>query len=147
MASFNGRFFDGGYSGQTGKRNYIHEQISNTIKQLESLRDVLFFYDDYSNLTIPDDSIVYCDPPYKNTKQYSTSSHFNHDNFWQWCREKIKDHKIFISEYNAPNDFIDIWSSEINNSMHTTNTKKVVEKLFVHESQYQKQLDMVDLFS
>src|SRR5574344_764072 len=34
MASFNGRFFDGGYSGVTEKRNYIKEQIKNTEKQI-----------------------------------------------------------------------------------------------------------------
>ena len=29
MASFNGRFFDGGYSGTVGKRDYINAMLSN----------------------------------------------------------------------------------------------------------------------
>ena len=32
--SFNGRFFDGGYSGKTKDRDYIKEQISNIEKQI-----------------------------------------------------------------------------------------------------------------
>ena len=30
---------------------------------------------------------------------------FDHEAFWQWCREMSKHNMIFISEYNAPKDF------------------------------------------
>ena len=81
MASFNGRFFDGGYSGhnvvgKNGKaRDYIKENITNTLNQIPNLFDVQWYDLDYEELTkhIPKNSILYCDPPYKGTKQYSTS--------------------------------------------------------------------------
>ncbi len=40
MASFNGRFYDGGYSGKTEKRDYVDEQIRNTEKQIDFLKDI-----------------------------------------------------------------------------------------------------------
>lgn len=133
MASFNGRFFDGGYSGKTTTRDYIDEQIRNTLKQVELLDGVLFTSKDYFELEIPINSIIYCDIPYKDTKQYSTSKNFNHDNFWQWCRDMANQgHQVFISEYQAPDDFICVWSKKVTNSMNTTLTYKPVERLFVY---------------
>jgi DNA adenine methylase len=130
MGSFNGRFFDGGYSGKTKTRDYVDEQIRNTLKQIPNILDVNFIHSSYDKLEIPNDSIVYCDPPYQGTKQYSTSKDFNYDNFWEWCRKISKNNKIFISEYNAPEDFKCIWSKEVTNSMNTTLTYKPIEKLF-----------------
>ena len=72
-----------------------------------------------------------CDPPYKGTKQYSTSKNFDYERFYNWCRLMAnKGHKVFVSEYYMPEDFKCIWSKEITNAMHQTNTKKPVEKLF-----------------
>ena len=134
MGSFNGRFFDGGYSGKTEARNYIDEQIRNTLKQVELLKGVKFIHSDYQNLELPKNSIIYCDIPYKDTKQYATSKDFNHNDFWEWCRKKTKEgHKVFISEYNAPDDFECIWKMEVTNSMNTTKTTKPVEKLFIYK--------------
>ena len=131
MGSFNGRFFDGGYSGQTKDRDYVDEQVRNTLKQIDSLKGVQFIYSSYFDLNIPDKSIIYCDPPYENTKQYSTSKDFNHSKFWQWCRDmKNKGHQIFISEYKAPEDFICVWQKEVTNSMNSTKTYKPIERLF-----------------
>lgn len=131
MGSFNGRFFDGGYSGKTKNRDYIKEQIQNTEKQIGKLKDILFYSCSYDELEIPDKSIIYCDPPYKGTKQYLSSKSFKHDNFWEWCREKSRSgHEVYISEYEAPFDFECIWSKTVTNSMNTKKTYKPVEKLF-----------------
>jgi len=144
MASYNGRFFDGGYSGHcVGKdnRDYINEQIRNTEKQSSLIKDVTFVYSSYNNLKIERNSVVYCDIPYKNTKQYSTSKDFSHSDFWEWCREQVKEgNYVYISEYNAPDDFIKVWEKEVTNSLNTTKTYKATEKLFVHKSQYQEAL-------
>lgn len=134
MGSYNGRFFDGGYSGHcvgSTKRDYISEQIRNTESQIEKLNEITFYSCEYFDLLIPDNSIIYCDIPYFGTKQYATSKDFNHEKFWVWCRSMSKlGHEIFISEYEAPNDFKCIWSKEITNSMNTTKTYKPTEKLF-----------------
>ena len=140
--SYNGRFFDGGYAGITkikkGKfRNYPLEAFNNIQKQVSIIKDVVFKYCDYDKLFIPTNSIIYCDPPYKNSKRYKTALKFNYDKFWQWCRDKVKEgHQVFVSEYDAPDDFKCIWSKEIVSSLtQDTGSKKGIEKLFVHESQ------------
>ena len=134
MGSYNGRFFDGGYSGHSvGKRDYITEQIRNTENQISKIKEIHFVYSSYDKLEIPNNSIIYCDIPYKDTKQYSSSKNFNHNNFWNWAREKSQDgHEVFISEYNAPDDFKCIWQMEVTNSMNTTKTYKPTERLFTY---------------
>lgn len=138
MASFNGRFFDGGYSGhnvvgKNGKsRNYIAENIANTMKQPEYLKGVVFTSGDYDKIEIPDNSIIYCDPPYKNTKQYQFSRDFDFDRFYAWLIEMSKKgHEVYISEYAMPDNFECIWSKEVTNAMNPTITKQTVEKLFI----------------
>lgn len=134
MGSYNGRFFDGGYSGHSvgkTKRNYISEQIRNTESQIDKIKSIDFRYSSYENLTLPEKSLIYCDIPYNNTKKYSTSKGFDYDKFWEWCRvTSSSDNKIFISEYEAPADFECVWEKELTNSMNTTKTYKPTEKLF-----------------
>lgn len=132
MGSYNGRFFDGGYSGHNvNGRDYISEQIRNTEKQIDKIKHIQFFCKDYSMFDFKEHCVIYCDIPYKNTKQYSTSKRFNHDKFWQWCRSmKRQGHSIFVSEYNAPDDFTCVWAKKTVNSMNTTKTYKPTEKLF-----------------
>ena len=136
MGSFNGRFFDGGYSGHDVKgRDYIGEQIRNTLSQVGKLQGVEFWCGSYDSFEIPQNAVIYCDIPYKGTKQYSTSKNFNHNEFWQWCRYMTKDgYSVFVSEYQAPEDFKCIWQKQVTNAMNTKNTYNPTEKLFVHES-------------
>jgi len=134
MGSYNGRFYDGGYSGSYEKRDYISEQIRNTEKQIPYITDVEFTHNSYDKLDIPDNSIIYCDIPYKDTKQYSVSKSFDYDKFWNWCRINSKNNEIFISEYNAPSDFDCIWEKEITNSMNPTKTYKPTERLFKYNN-------------
>lgn len=140
--SYNGRFFDGGYSGRVTTKNgsvrdYITEARNNLMAQIGSLKDVDFSCKNYKDLIIPPRSIIYCDPPYEGVKKYSYS--INHDEFWDWCRLKVTEgHKVFISEYNAPKDFICVYEQGMNTTINQTVTKKAVERLFIHESQEKK---------
>ncbi len=44
---------------------------------------------------------------------------------------KNKGHIIYISEYEAPNDFECIWEKQVNNTLNKdTGEKKGIEKLF-----------------
>lgn len=140
MASFNGRFFDGGYSGHdvigsNGKaRDYIREQIANTRSELYKLMGVEFHEGDYQDLEIPDKSIIYSDIPYRNAKQYDVSRNFDYERFYSWCKEKAKEgHKVYISEYDMPNDFTCVWQKQVTNSMNPKRTKRPIEKLFTIE--------------
>lgn len=136
MGSYNGRFFDGGYSGHNAlqkngtTRDYITEQINNTLKQIPFLTDVEFHSEEYFNVEIPLGSIVYCDIPYKNTKQYETSKNFDYEKFYQWCRDNKDNYHIFVSEYEMPKDFKCIWQKQVTNAMNQTKTYKPIEKLF-----------------
>lgn len=131
MASFNGRFFDGGYSGTHSGRDYIAEQIRNIEKQLPDLKNVRFYHCDYQELKIPDNSILYCDIPYKGTKQYYVSRNFNYEKFWQWAKlQKKSGHTVFVSEYEAPSGIRCVWEKTVTNSLNTKKTYQPTEKLF-----------------
>lgn len=138
MASFNGRFFDGGYSGHNvvikdGKtRDYIAENIKNTVSQVEFLKDVQWQTGNYFDIEIPDNSLIYCDPPYRDTKQYQFSRDFDFERFYSWCIDMQKrGHTVIISEYWMPDDFECIWSKELKTTINPTITKTPTEKLFI----------------
>jgi len=117
-----------------GKRNYALEAKNNIDKQAGKVKGIDFICCDYFDLSIPPNSIIYCDPPYKNTATYTENKDdFNHDKFWGWCREMTRrGNNVFISEYNAPDDFECIWQKEIVSSLtKNTGSKTGTEKLFV----------------
>ncbi|MCK9543842.1 MAG: DNA adenine methylase [Novosphingobium sp.] len=138
MGSYNGRFYDGGYSGKTDKRDYIDEQIRNTLKQVDYLYNIefrCFSYDILFDKILLDKSdkrfIIYNDIPYKDTKQYEYSKLFDYDKFYNYCELlSAKGHKLFISEYNMTDKFKCVWEKQVTNSLNTKNTYKPIEKLF-----------------
>ena len=131
--SYGGKCWGGWRRDGKGKRDYVAEAYRNALKQSPKLQGVKLIQEDYKRLVIPNNSIIYCDPPYLGTTKYKND--FDHENFWEWCREKTKEgHKVFISEYNAPDDFKYIWSKEINSSLtKDTGSKKGIEKLFMYK--------------
>lgn len=138
MASYRGRFFSG-YSGtvtenKNGYGDRVAEAVRSIMRQIPKLQGVEFRSGDYRNLRIPDESIIYCDPPYMNTKCYMKG--LNYEEFWQWCRDRVYDgHKVYVSEYQAPDDFISVWEKTIQNCL-SPNNKKATEKLFIYEGQF-----------
>ena len=129
--SYSGKWFGGWCRDGAGKRNYVNEALKNAMKQFPKLVGVDFQESSYQYLEIPASSIVYCDPPYKGTTKYKDT--FDHEMFYDWCRQKHKEgHQVFVSEYQMPDDFICVWSKEVNNSLtKDTGSKKGIEKLFV----------------
>ena len=135
MGSYNGRWVDGGYSGHdVNGRDYISEQIRNTLSQIPLLSDVDFRCGSYEEIELPPVSktTIYCDIPYKGVKQYTTSKNFDYERFYDWCREKhAEGYRVFVSEYEMPDDFKCVWQKQVTNSMNQTITKKRTEKLFM----------------
>lgn len=131
--SYGGKFFGGWRRDKTGKRDYVAEAYRNAIKQFPKLKGVSFECCSYDNLNIPNKSIIYCDPPYRNTTKYTAvDKDFNHRKFFNWCKYmKNNGHEVFVSEYGAPRGFECIWEKEVNSSL-TKNTggKKGTERLF-----------------
>ena len=131
--SYSGKWFGGYARGKDNKgkeRNYCLESKKNIMAQKDKIQTVDFRHGSYLSLPMPKKCIIYCDPPYEKSTKYKDK--FNHVKFWQWCRDMAKEgHTVFISEYNAPDDFECIWSKEIVSSL-TKNTggKTGVEKLF-----------------
>lgn len=112
------------------QRDYVAESYRNAVNQSPLLQGVKLLTCNYLDLQLPDDSLIYCDPPYEGTTKYK--SNFNYPIFWQWCRDMTnKGHTVFISEYNAPDDFECIWQKEIVSSLtKDTGSKTGIEKLF-----------------
>lgn len=135
FASYNARVYGGCYGAvaktKDGKiRNYYQEAINNYKKQLPNLKDIRFIKNDYRDLNM-ENCVVYCDPPYAEGIGYKNE--FNHEEFWNWCREKSKNNIVLISEYQAPKDFECIWQQEITTHMNNRGKHKKVEKLFMYK--------------
>lgn len=128
-----GSKFEGGYARNSRGDNYAKAGYNNAKKQHPLLQGIEFEYSDYKDLNIKD-SLIYCDPPYQKTTGYKTGD-FNHEEFFEWCREqKDKGNIVFVSEYEAPEDFKVVWSGEVLTDV-SNNSKdkgfKAVEKLFL----------------
>ena len=140
VGSYNGRFFDGGYSGHSVTvaagvvRDYIGEASRNILAQAPLLDGVQFTNCSYADMSIPPNSIIYCDPPYAGVTKYAYS--IDHEKFWGWCRERVAEgHDVFVSEYNAPDDFICVWEQKLGVHVNPGSSKQAIEKLFIHKSQ------------
>lgn len=128
--SYSGKIWGGYARDGKGKRNYGEEAFKNVTKQILFIKGVEFVACSYEDLSIPDDSIIYCDPPYKGTTKYKHS--LDYEAFYHWCRiQKANGHSIFISEYSMPIDFKCVWEKELVSSLtQDTGSKKAVERLF-----------------
>lgn len=133
--SFSAQFKGAWAIGHQGE-DFVRAANSNAAKQSPLIQGVSFLCALYSDIKIPIESIIYCDPPYAGTAKYKGVDDFDHNNFWQWCRDKASEgHKVFVSEYSAPDDFVCVWQQELNVTVARGKPKKATEKLFVHQSQ------------
>ena len=80
---------------------------------------------DFAEVEIPSDSVVYCDPPYRESGGYSKAKGFNHDRFYDWALRQSA--PVFISEYAMSEDFVQVSSWQkcckrkpTSNSLRTT---------------------------
>lgn len=120
----------GGYAANKAGKNYAAAGVRGIIKQAPDLSSIFFVNRGYLDLYLPDNSIVYCDPPYKNTAGYGVG--FDHDVFWEWCRKVSKEgHTVYVSEVNAPDDFRVVWESIVKVRMNKNNASdERIERLF-----------------
>ena len=110
-----------------------------SLERLERLQSL-----DYRRVRIKSNSVIYCDPPYKNTSKYTID--FNHNDFYSWCNKQKQ--LVIISEYKMPENFICIAQKEkISLKSKDDNSTKKTEKLFVPKHQYQMYLDAMAVLS
>lgn len=137
LASYNGRFFDGGYApaGQHGAsyRDYYREARNNILQQADNLYNVSFGRMDYKLLAEAvklEGFVIYCDPPYSGTKQYANSRGFDHAQFWDTMRQWSKHNIVLISEQTAPPDFVPIWEGSVTRTNDNASRFTATEKLY-----------------
>jgi DNA adenine methylase len=129
-----GCIFKGSWARNNRGTDYVKECVRNVLKQSNAIQSVVLKCKNYLDLEIPENSLIYCDPPYLNTAGYKNDVGFDHKVFWQWCRDmEMEGHTVFISEYNAPADFECIWEGTIKNNMGD-NSQNNTEKLFRHKA-------------
>ena len=128
--------------------NLKHMQSLERLRRLQSLErlqrlDVVkrlnILGKSYDQVQIPDDSVVYCDPPYRGFTGYGLE--FDHDKFYRWCQ--TRSFSVFVSEYNIPQGFSPIYEEPKRQLLSGGCGKLVIEKLFVQErfaNQYKRSL-------
>ena len=136
LASYNGRYFDGGYAKtvttKSGSiRNYYDEAKRNILQQAKDLQGINFKYGEYTQFSDVKNTLIYCDIPYKDKKQYGTSKNFYYKTFWEWAEKMSENNIVIVSEEQAPKIFKCIWEQEVTRTQDNTKRFKATEKLFV----------------
>lgn len=130
-ASYGGRYFDGGYA-RADKRNMYKERVQNLKEDAVLLQDIELECCDYTKYVNCKNCLLYFDPPYKGTKQYSKQQ-IDYDSFYDFLRKLSENNIVLVSEYNMPDDFACIWQKErkILQKSDRIKGEKAVEKLFI----------------
>ena len=93
----------------------------------------------YADVAIPDNAVVYADPPYKGTWQEGYKCDFDYAAFEKWLNEVP--FMVIVSEYNAPSGCVEIASIKKQATFGTGNKGRTnTEKLFVQERFYNEYL-------
>ena len=115
-------------------------QRLESLERLGSLERLEKYSLDYSAVPIPDNSIIYCDIPYKGT-DCGCYDGFDHERFYKWAAKKDN---IFISEYSMPEPFIEIANiQKIKLNLSNGSGKKATERLYTTQAT----VDKFDLFN
>lgn len=107
-------------------RNHNLENLDR-VNEISKLKNIELLNTSYENIKFKENSVIYCDPPYKETTGYK--SDFDHNKFYEWAR---KQNNIFISEYQMPDDFKEILRIEKRVFVDTQKSKTAIEKLFIN---------------
>lgn len=131
---FGGKYFKG-YAPKYGKTLDSSDASSRVVKISTKLSDVLFSYGSYEQYSNLRNCVIYCDTPYDSTEQHYRKS-FDSKKFHDWCKRMSNNNIVFVSEYTAPREFEQIWSSTskltgVSKSQGKHKSKIRTEKLYV----------------
>ena len=114
---------------------YGLQELLESLQRLESLQSLerlQKYQGSYEDVKIKENSVIYCDIPYKGTDEYIGG--FDHERFYKWARNQKE--LIIISEYSMPDDFICIARIEKSQLLNCYGKgKKVLEGLFIPKEQ------------
>lgn len=94
---------------------------------------------DYEEVTIPEDSVIYCDIPYDGTDGYLEKDQggFDYERFYQWCERQTQ--PVFISSYQMPEDRFDCIEEFTHRStLSATANNLVTERIYVPKHQAER---------
>jgi len=130
--SFAGKWF-GGYAKDSTGRNFCLNAYNSVLRKMKGFQDAKFGCKSYLDLN-PLNSVIYCDPPYEGTTQYSRQivGCFDSSEFWATVRKWSKNNVVIVSEYTAPEDFNCIWEQQVKLDIRDADNKKKtrIERLF-----------------
>ena len=101
------------------------------LQSLQSLQRLEITHKDYRQLDLPAGCVVYADPPYKDTKGYSTD--FDHAAFYSWAVHCPR--PLLISEYDMPREIFACIGEMKHVARFSQSNKKNTERLFVPRHQ------------
>lgn len=135
--SFGGKWF-GGYARTSPgtRRNYANGSARKLLKIRNVLAASSITCCSYDHVKPPPGSVVYCDPPYRDTLGFGGVEPFDSDKFWGVAREwSTSGVRVFVSEYAAPNGWRSIMDHEalLNVKRTTLKRERRTERLFVYE--------------
>ena len=99
-----------------------------TLKAIPSLEISNKGYKEFSNIK---DSIIYLDPPYKNTSKAYKHNNLDYEEFFDWCEYMSKDNIVLISGYDMPKNFECIYEfTKAKSTLQGGTHKSKYEKLY-----------------
>lgn len=99
---------------------------------------------DYEDVTIPEDSVIYCDIPYEDTNVYNKAEGFDYERFYQWCERQTQ--PVFISSYQMPEDRFDCIEEFTHRfTFSATANNLVTERIYVPKHQTERGNRIVQL--
>lgn len=117
----------------------FHLQSFEATRRLKKKRTDRLTYSvlDYQSVPIPENSVIYCDIPYKGTSGYNLKEKFDHERFYDWCAKQTQ--PVFISSYDMPEDkFTCIACFEHSGIFAAGFASKVEERIFIPKHQTYK---------
>ena len=127
--SFSGKMFHG-YARDGTDRNYASNAVNSLRTKLPGIEQAEIKACGYEEYTGATGALIYCDPPYANTKIFKG---FDSEKFWAWATEMSKTNTVIVSEFTAPPDWKCIWEKQINRSLRKNGEVNMTEKLFICE--------------
>ena len=103
---------------------------------MKTLYDVPFTYADYKTLNF-ENCLIYCDPPYAGTTKFTGTPDFDSEEFWEIMRQWSRNNDVYISEYNAPDDFECVLEMPTKTDIRNKDNQqdKRIEKLFRYKGE------------
>ena len=118
-------------------RNILQEKIEiqhlESLERLQNLESLESYINsssqDYSEIKIKQNSVIYCDIPYEATETYFKQK-FDYSRFYDWCCKQTE--PLFISSYNISDPrFKCVSEFEHRSTLNDKSNNKVTERVYM----------------